>query len=289
MNTSNDTLSKTFSIPGTANAPLSESFVGTAFPPANWSVLNPDGGISWTRSANGNGNAGSAFVNTFNYQTAGQRDDLAMPIISYPAVDSVRLSFDVAASTYSYPGSTAVPIDTLEVLVTRDCGNTFTSVYKKWGNELQTISDPNAPQTTEFFPATANQWRMESIDLTQYAAQSPLLVMFRVSNNFENNIFIDNVNFTTRTVPAQLKQQGYVIYPTAFANSFTVWHYQTPSTVKYINVVNSAGQTVWSKQFNGNADKQVSVDLNGKAAGVYVVEVGYVDSNKNVVQRVVKY
>ena len=289
MNTRNDTLRIVYSVPGTAAAPLSETFVGTTFPPTNWSIINPDGGLTWSRSNIGNGNAGSAFMNTYNYPSNGQRDDLLTPLVTYSGVDSVRLSFDVAASTYSYPGSTAIPIDTLEVLVTRDCGNTFTSVYKKWGNELQTVNDPNTPQSTEFFPNAANNWRRETINLSQFAAQSPLLVMFRVSNNFENNIFIDNVNLNTQVLPTQLKQQGYLVYPTAFQNGFNVWHFQTPTTLRYINVVNSAGQLVYSKQFNGNADRQMQIDLTGRAAGVYTVEVGYQDANRNVVQRVVKY
>jgi hypothetical protein len=289
LNTLNDSLTRTFAVPGTANAPLTETFVGTTFPPANWAVVNPDNNVTWSRNEIGNGNAGSAFVNTFNYAGNGQRDDLSTPIISYAGVDSVRLSFDLAAATYSYPGSTAVPIDTLEVLVTKDCGNTFTRVYRKWGNELQTINDPNNPQTGEFVPGSTMQWRRENLDLTQYAGQSPLQVIFRVTNNSENNIFIDNVNFSTQTLPAQLKQNGYVIAPTSFRNSFRIWHFQTPSSLRYVNVYNGTGQLVWSKQYTGNADRQMWVDLSGKAAGVYLVELGYTDSNRNVTQRVTKY
>lgn len=289
QNTLNDTLSKSFNVLNTVAAPLVESFASTTFPPINWTVLNPDGGITWRRYAQGNGNAGSAYVNTYNYQSNGQKDDLLTPFISYSGVDSVNLAFDLAAVTYSYPGSTEIPIDTLEVLVTKDCGNSFTSVYKKWGIDLQTINAPNDPQSSEFFPAFSGNWRKESIDLTQYAGNSPISVMFRVTNNFENNIFIDNVNFSTRTLPALLKQQGYLILPTVFNNSFAVWHYQTPSSVKYMRVYNSAGQMVYNRQFNGNADKQVQIDLTGKAAGLYVVEIGYMDGNRNVRQKVIKH
>jgi hypothetical protein len=289
QNRSNDTLTRTVFVPGTTTAPLAETFASTTFPPANWSVLNPDGAITWRRSPLGSSNIGSAFMNTYNYPTLGQKDDLLTPIINFGPADSVRLQFDLSAVTYSYPGSTAIPIDTLEVVVSRDCGNSFTTVYKKWGNELQTIGDPNSPQDVEFFPTAQSQWRRETIELTPFVNQSPMLVMFRVSNNFENNIFIDNVDFFTLQVPQLLKQQGYLVYPTAFRNSFTVRHYQTPSTLKFINVVNSAGQTVWTKQFSGNSSRQIEVDLTGKAAGVYVVEVGYTDGNRNIVQRVTKY
>jgi hypothetical protein len=228
-------------------------------------------------------------VNTYNYAALGQRDDLLTPVITYSGADSLKLTFDLAAATYSYPGTTQIPIDTLEILATRDCGATYTTVYKKWGIDLQTINAPNDPQTNEFFPTAPNQWRTENIDLTQFTAGNQLFFVFRVTNNFENNIFIDNVNFTARTLPSQLKQQGYLVYPTAFRNGFTVWHYQTPSTVRFMTVVNSIGQTVWTRTFNGNADREVAIDLTGKAAGVYFVHIGYTDANRNVVQKVVKY
>jgi len=116
-----------------------------------------------------------------------------------------------------------------------------------------------------------------------------MMVFFRVSNNFENNIFIDNVNFTTRILPDKIKQQGYLVLPSPFTNSFNVWHVQTPTTLKYISVFNSAGQLVWTKQYAGNAQKVEAVDLSGKAAGLYVVRIGYEDSHRNVSERVLKY
>ncbi len=288
-NTTNDTLSRTFNVLNTVSAPLVENFTGTVFPPVNWTVLNPDGGITWRRSTAGNGNIGSAYVNTFNYNINGQTDDLITPFVRYSNADSVRVSFDLAASTFSYPGSTAIPLDTLEVLASKDCGNTFTSVYKKFGADLQTINAPNDPQVNEFIPSSPNQWRTERLDLSQFAGNNQIALIFRVTNNYENNIFIDNVNLNAQTLPSQLKQNGYVVYPTAFNNSFNVWFYQMPTNLKFMNVYNSAGQMVWTKTFSGNADRQMFVDLAGKAAGIYMIELGYTDASRNVTQKVVKY
>lgn len=287
QNTIGDTLTKVFSLAGSTQAPLTESFSGTTVPPAGWSVLNPDNSITWSRYGNGNGNPGSAFVNTYNYPVFGQRDELVSPNVNFTGADSVKLTFDVAAATYSYPGSTTIPMDTLEVVVSKDCGATFTTVYKKWGEDLQTVNDPNMYQTNEFLPGQGT-WRKETIDLTSMGSNGPLMVFFRITSNYENNIFIDNVNLSTRVLPDQLKQKGYLILPTPFQNSFGVWHLQTPSTLKYINVYNAAGQLVWSKQFGGNAQKMEMVDLSGKAAGVYIVNVGYEDANRNTSERVVK-
>jgi hypothetical protein len=163
-------------------------------------------------------------------------------------------------------------------------------VFRKWGNELQTVDDPNYSQPAEFFPAGKNQWRTVGLDLTGIAAgNGPLQVVFRNVSNFGNNIFLDNINITTRTLPIRLKSEGFLVLPSPFNTSFTVWHWLTPTDLKYISVYNSAGQLVWKKDYVNDADKQVTVDLANRSAGVYVVRLGYTDPGKNRAVRIVKY
>ncbi len=123
---------KTFSVTGTVAAPLVQGFEGT-FPPAGWAISNPDASLTWTKTAPGLGSTSSAYVNNFNYNANDRVDELYSPAVTYTGVDSVTLSFDYAAATYSYPGTTGIPLDTLEVLVTKDCGNTFTKRLEKMG------------------------------------------------------------------------------------------------------------------------------------------------------------
>ena len=176
-------------------------------------------------------------------------------------------------------------MDTLEILVTKDCGNSFTTVYKKWGKDLRTV---DTPQQDEFFP-TASQWKKDTADLTAFASQSPVQVFFRFTNNFQNNIFIDNVNLTTSAANDLLKSKGYLFLPNPFRESFAVWHYEKPVSLRFIRVYNSAGQLVWTKQFNGNADNLITVNLFGKASGVYIVRLEYQDASKNISERIFKY
>ncbi|RYE18295.1 MAG: T9SS type A sorting domain-containing protein [Sphingobacteriaceae bacterium] len=229
----------------------------------------------------------SAYINNYNYSNNGSRDELFTPQITYTGVDSVFLNFDVAATTYSYPGSTAIPLDTLELLVTTDCGASFTSIYKKWGNELQTVSDPNSPQTTEFVPTNRNQWRNEQLNLSAYTSRSPIQVVFRNTTNFENNIFIDNVNLSTKTLPAKLKEQGYLIYPVPFASTFYIQHYLQPTELRGIAVYNSIGQRVWTKEYNSTgATSLIQVDLSRYANDVYTVVLRY--TNRTISQKIIK-
>lgn len=286
--TLNDTLRKVFSLTGSVQGTLTEGFESLAFPPANWAVANYDAGITWTRASIGRLSTGSATVNNYNYTSLKQVDELYTPLINYGTVDSAEVKFDIAAASFHYPGSAGAPQDTLEILLTRDCGATFTSVYKKWGAELQTLGNVNNPQTGEFFPTTDKQWRTDSVDLSAFANDPAYMIVFRNTTNFGNNIFIDNVRFNTRILPDQLKADGYMLLPTVTRGQFGIWHHQTPTTLKYVNVFNSAGQLLFTRSFNGNAEKLITVDLLGKPAGIYMVHIGYEDASRNITERIIK-
>ena len=279
--TANDTLTKAFGIVGTVAAPLIEGFESASFPPAGWVKVNPDASITWARINTGDNSSASAFVNNFNYALTGRIDELYSPQVTYPAVDSVTLTFDVAAA----PITDGSPTDTLEVLVTQDCGNSFKSVYKKWGADLQTTSEP----AINFTPTSSSQWRTETVDLTNIVPTGPTQIIFRNTNNNKNNIYIDNVNLNTRILPGRLKREGVIVLPNPFSDQFTVWHYQTPTKLRFISVFNSLGQLVWNKQYNGTAQKQEVVDLSTRSSGVYIVRLGYTDSNYNTSIKVVKH
>jgi len=291
-NTSNDALSKNYrvnTISPLTNA-VREGFTGT-FPPSGWEVVNPNNDLTWQRNTTiGRNTPSSAWFNDWNNPTFGRTDDLALPNFSYSGIDSIFLTFEVAAATYTQPGNTGVRMDTLTVLLSKDCGNTFIPVYKKWGEDLQTVNDPNFPRTDEFFP-NSKQWRKDSVNLGQWLGSSEDLfqVAFRFSGNFENNLFLDDVNLYTEILPEKLKTQGYLILPNPFKEQFNVWHYLTPTSLKYITVYNSAGQQVWKQQYDGNAQRLITIDLTGKASGVYFVQIGYDDVTRNVRQQIVKY
>lgn len=291
QNTANDTLRKSVSYVATVPAPLAENFENAIFPPGGWGVRNPDQGITWSRNTQyGKGSTSSAYMNNFNYNANGRRDDLFTPILTYSGVDSVFLYFDVAASSYSYPGSTRVSLDTLEVLVTKDCGATAKSVYKKWGLDLSTQPDAatnSLPNVSEYAPYADRFWRKEFVDLSSYAGSGPIQILFRNTENFENNIYVDNVNLSTKTVPARLKQYGYMITPNPFNTSFTIQHYPRPPVdLRGIQVVNSLGQIVWNKSYSGNADAYITVDLGRMASGIYYVKLIY--DNRKVTQKIIK-
>lgn len=292
-NSANDTTTVSYIVPTILplNGLVQEGFNSPAFPPAGWHINNPDGDTTWQyNAAAGYSRPGSAWFNDYNNPAIGRYDDLVMPTYSYQNIDSVFLTFHLAAATYSDPNTTSIPIDTLSVLVSKDCGNSFVTVYKKWGRELQTVSNPDIPVTDAFYPGIS-QWRRDSINLGNYLATSEaqLQIAFRFSGNYENNIFLDDINLKTIVLPVALKQKGYLILPSPFHTQFGIWHYQQPSDLKAISIYTMTGQLIWQQKFNGNANKFITVNLQRQPAGVYIVRMDYTGTDQPVSERILKY
>ena len=289
QNTANDTSTiVTFRFVPTVPLPLTESFENATFPPPNWARVNQDGQGTWFRTtAAARIGSASAAMDNYNYNANGTSDDLETPQLSYSGIDSAFLTFSIAHASYMYPGSTGIALDTFEVMVTKDCGQTFTSVYKKWGEDLQTVNDPNSPVVDLFVPTNANQWRKETVNLTGvFGTSGSLQVIFRSKGNFGNTVLLDDVNITTKTLPARLKQQGYLIAPNPVNTMLNIQHYLPPTNLRGIQVTNSAGQVVFMQNYSGNASSYIQINLSKFAAGMYAVKMIY--DNKVITERIIK-
>lgn len=276
----NDTLRKTFEVVGKVNVPLAADFENTAFPPQNWVVENDDGGLTWERTtlAAKSGTA-SMVIKNYNSPSSGTTDKFVSSVISGTAsFDTLFVSFDYAYAL----GNSASLADTLELQVTTDCGQTFTTVWKNWGSNLQTSTD----RLSGGFVPTGNDWRNVSVNLFQYVGNNDFQVYFVDKGNKQNNLYIDNVNLYGITVPPRLKKQGYLIYPNPFHDLFFIRNYEVPVNLQTAQIYNSLGQLVWSKNYNGNAYTQMPVDLRNAEPGVYILKLTY--SDKTVVQKIVK-
>lgn len=290
---SNDTLHFRFTIFTPTDAPITQGFEAGTFPPEGWGLVTSGTNYTWERNTlSSTEQSASAWIR--NYQSGGgQTDNLFSPVVRIQPADSVYVRFDVAHATKVYPGSTNLPLDTLEVLITSDCGLTFTSVYKKWGAELQTLGDPNTapvynPATDPIgFVPNSRLWRKEHIDITRaVAGKSSFQVVFKNTSNGGNNTFLDNINIFTVTLPAQLKSEGYIIYPNPFSGAFEVRHLIPPANLKGMVVISSSGQVVYQRSYQGNVGTTIRVDLSRFSNGVYTLRMFY--DNKVVTQRIIK-
>jgi hypothetical protein len=208
-------------------------------------------------------------MRNYDYKANGQKDYLRLPLMNIISGDSAFMTFQLAAAAVSDTGTANNPFDTLEVLVSKDCGATFTSLYKKGGKDLLTVLKPDSvayvPKSTE--------WRKDSVNLTPYINAGQILLAFVNTNEHENNVYLDDVNVYTYTASAVLKEKGFLIAPNPTTNRFTIQFYPYPTFVKGINVFNSQGQRVASQQLNAPGSSGYTFDLTGMASGVYMVQI----------------
>ena len=285
----NDTSRKAFAISPLVSTPVFEGFEGTAFAPAGWSVQNPNGSVTWARStAAARSGTGAMWINNPANANSTDVDRFFSPVVSNNAtIDSMFVSFDHSYIPGArFPGSTVFPLDTLEVMVTTDCGATFKTIWKKWGEDLQSITDPNFANIPSFTPTQAGEWWNTKIYLTPYVGTSNFQVYFVAKGNKQNNIWLDNINITSRTLPAKLKNQGYLVYPSPFGSSFRIHHWVRPTDLQAAQVYNAAGQLMWDKRFNGDANTEEFVNSSRWANGTYVLKMTY--GSKVVTERIVK-
>ncbi len=178
------------------------------FPPTGWEIYNPDQDAAWTltNSAGGFGwSARSAIFDNFNNDAQGKWDDLRFSV-DLSNSGQAKLVFDVAYARWGAGYS-----DTLEILVSTDCGQSFTQVYKKGGEILAT-----APDNQNYFYPSISQWRSDTLDLSAYFGQPDVMMAFRNINDWGNVLYIDNPRTINGTVGigAVLPETPYAaLYP----------------------------------------------------------------------------
>ncbi|MEP6746071.1 MAG: M43 family zinc metalloprotease [Bacteroidota bacterium] len=282
QNTINDSISINFQYNNPVTS-VSESFEGSVFPPTGWDIVNPDNGITWQK-VTGVAKTGSASVKIDNldYSAVGQQDYLRLPDVSLTGVDSAFFSFQVAAATYTDVNTASNTWDTLEVLLSTDCGTSYTSLYKKWGSTLVTHT---AALTTSFVPA-ATEWRKDSINISNYIGAGKILLAFRNTTGFENNVYLDDVNLRTVTINPNLKSRGFLVTPSPTNGAVIVQFYPQPTNIKGIEIFNMSGQKVAETIVNGQSN-YYALDISRYSAGVYIVRV--VEGNQVLTKKIIKY
>jgi PKD repeat protein len=241
------------------NTNLVEGFQ-TTFPPAGWWAENPDSGPQWSLStqAGGYGNSTqSCIFNNYDYDSHGTTDDMRIRV-DMTQQPSPMLYFDYAYAEYGFPYS-----DSLEVLVSLDCGVTFTSLWRKGGSQLATAP---SNQASTFVP-TAAQWESDSVDLSAYASQTDVLIAFRNYGYWGQAIYVDNINIGNAvSVQEPVTQTGDAfLTPGAIGAGQQFMLYSTTTEVFNVEIIDQQGKLVHRGNYsNGNA-----IQTEQLAAGVY--------------------
>ena len=193
----NDTISTNFQVLNAGvSLPFTEDFEN-GFEDQSWRISNPDADKTWsikTGNLDGVSNK-AAFINLFNYSDKGQRDGLITPPLNFAGYDSLRLQFD-----YAWKRNFRQFTDSLIIYASTDCGLSFPFRLVEFYNDSLTMFATNADTMDYYFnPTLSASWcgninNCIDIDLTSLAGNSSVLLKFETYNNFNNNLFIDNIN-----------------------------------------------------------------------------------------------
>jgi hypothetical protein len=258
--------------------PLVEGFSGS-FPPAGWTVETAGDYYSGFDIDNetGSDELGSitAFNTIFVFENFGWQGAIMTPSLDLTTIAQPTLSFDRAFNfhryTPPYVTDTIDFADTLEVLISTDCGDTWQELFRKGGAELATFAEPiinplNINQ--DFITPEEADWKRESIDLSNFASAKNAVIKFSYISGLGGHIYIDNIRVQG---PAAVSQE---------ASAVTASVYPNPATDRLmINGLSSNAQIrvldVMGREVVGttSASPQLTLDVSSLAAGNYVLQI----------------
>ncbi|MAO72298.1 MAG: hypothetical protein CMD02_07340 [Flavobacteriales bacterium] len=180
---------------GSINIPIIEDFQINSIP-NNWTIINDDGDKTWEiNELAGYNSSKSIYINNAEYAANGTYDEFILPAVNLSNVNSAHLNFHYAYTLWTNPNLSQNWSDTLIIYISQDCGVTWAKIWEKAGTNLVTTTP--VYHGYNWIPTATNDWKFESISLLNYLNQDDIVLKFRNVNQYENNLFIDNLNINT--------------------------------------------------------------------------------------------
>lgn len=213
----------------------------------------------------------------FIFDNSGRKEELLSPVMDLTTLANPLVAFDVSFNytrfTADFLGVDTVLTDTLEVLVSEDCGQTYQSVYKKYGADLATfpspILNPNGV-AAYFLETTADDWRKERIDLSAFAQSREAIVKFRYISGLGGVIYLDNIVFTNDEVSIEKQEKPTVkVYPNPATSMFVVD--MGAQTIEAVTIMDLSGRLVGN--YTGSGRTSMEVPILNMSNGTFLVQV----------------
>lgn len=151
--------------------------------------------------------------------------------------------------------------DRLEVLVSTDCGATWTGVFNEAGSTLATL----AASTTEYVPTggSATGWASNSIDLSAYDGMDDVIIRFKGTSDYGNNLFLDDINLdSTLSLDDFSTLNSIKLHPNPTSDFIQVSGLTTSENYSIFNVLGA-------KVSQGSISDNQSIDVRDFSDGMY--------------------
>lgn len=255
----NDGRNTEFTISGQSMLPssFSEDFESNSTSLKIWNPnhsISHQWGVTHLSAATG---LGSLVINNFANAVIGTESYIDVPMIQL-GEDSQKLSF-----RYAYSAKIGTE-DSLEVLVSSDCGATWQTLFNKAGTELSLGLENEG--YNEYFPHSGAEWHTEEISLDAFAG-SNVLIRFKQINDFGDNLFLDNIYVGSSMGTTDFIKKSLTIYPNP-ANNHVMLTGVPANAI--ITIYDMSG-----KKVHETMNKNNYIDISRLAAGIYILKTSY--------------
>ena len=226
-----------------------EEFEGETFPPTCWDLISTSE-ETWSRYTQDDGNS----VASCSYVADNQDEKLITPLINLSGFNTPTLGFKVSTNyTYICTGN---PDETanLQVFVSTDGGTNWSAPVF----DLCNYTDEGYESWT-LMPFV--------VDLSSYAGQSNVKLMFNYTGFDGCQIILDNVNLLDLTGVNEVSEASVNVYPNPANNTLYV---NATSNISKIEVFNTLGQKVMTVSAN---DNHAQLNTSNLSKGMYMLKL----------------
>lgn len=260
--------------------PLHEYFTQKNFPYKGWFIHNPNkDGNTWTQvtypTFSGTYNLTALLLRDFTMMP-GTVNEFYLPEMAVHQMTSMSLTFDVShVKTGGSP-------DTLTVLMSNDCGKSWSEVYRKTGEELFWTQIPwpewigAVPDSTDYV-----SWKQQAINLGNYQGNSTILVKFRYVRANGNNTYIRNIYLGPHTSTGEKNNAALTLFPNPTQGRINIDPGQNLAITK-AEIFDLSGNSLFRLEPPANTGGLVNFNITSLPDGVYFFKIS---TNQGVVYR----
>ncbi len=275
-NLSNNGASGTFyGVSNYQSTPIVEGFSTSGWPYTQWLVTNANAAnASWSFAngieAYGLGAGNCLKYDFYNNTVVNDQDELLLPPIDLTGVGIPIMTFDIA-----YELRTANSSDKLELMLSTNCGATWTSMWSAAGSALAVNQVPDA---NDYASPQGSDWTNISVSLPGFN-QANVLAKFVTTNKNGNNLYLDNINLASSSIPNGLSkntssQVKLAVYPNPSSGVSQLSIHSNKNQMASLTIMNALGQVVIEKNVDLNAgNTSSSIDLSAYANGIYLISL----------------
>lgn len=207
----------------------------------------------------------AAFINFYNVQAGNAGTMVLGNYNTTSATNFLYLDIDIAYAQYT---AAQPENDRMDVMVSTDCGATWTSVWNRSGNNLKTTN----PMTSPFIPTAANQWAHYTIDISSVKNNPNALVAIKGTSDYGNYGWFDNIKVAASNTPTSLNEISLAaldIYPNPAQSEINIKGIYGDAQFTLVDVL---GRTV--KQINAEGiNNNFRIAVNEMTPGNYYLKI----------------